>query len=457
MGAYTGMLTSIIEQLGGVDNIASVTHCATRLRFALKDKSKADMDAIEGIDGVLGTQVSAGTHQVLIGTHVGDVYDEILEIKGITGNGEVGDELEDDAPAEKGGLFDRFTRMISAVYAPYIPVLATGGIASGVVGLLANFGVIATDSLTYQAYYAVFYALIHFFPIMLAYTAAQHFKCNQYVAAALGAALMYPGVSDLLVAGETVNMFGINFPATNFAGSFLPILLAVFCMSHFERWLKGVLPQAAQFTLVPLCCLFVFVPLTIMVFGPISSVVANGIAAAYGLLSQYTIPTGIVFGAFFGLVILLGMHWAVLPLELDVLMRQGSEFSLACGGMANYAVLGICFAVFLLSKKNEDKQVAGSAALSLGLCGISEPGMYGVILKNKLFIAAMCLAGGIAGLIQALLGVACTNFAFAGLLSFGGWLGCVNLPGYIISIVVAVGLGFVFGALILKTNTRKAA
>lgn len=457
MADYSQMLHEIISHLGGVENIKSVTHCATRLRFALKDGTKADMAAIDKQDGVLGTQVSAGTYQVLIGTHVGDVYDEIIAIPGIKGNGEVDEELGEDAPTEKLGLFDRFTRMVSAVYAPYIPILATGGIASGVVGLMSNFGILATDSLTYQAFYAIFYALINFFPIMLAYTAAQYFKCNQYVAAALGAALMYPGVSDLLVAGQTANLFGINFPAFNFAGSFVPILLAVFCMSHMERWLKKVLPKSAQFTLVPVCCLFVFVPLTIMVFGPIGSVVANGIAGVYAMLSDYTIPTGIIFGAFFSLVILLGMHWAVLPIQLAVLAEQGSEFSLAAGGMGNYAVLGICLAVFALSKETEDKQIAGSASLALGLCGISEPCLYGVILKDKRYIVAMCLAGGVAGLLQAVLGVACTNFAFAGLLSFGGWLGCVNLPGYIASIVVSVGLGFIFGAMVLKARSRKIA
>lgn len=459
MISYKEMLESIIEKLGGVGNIEMVTHCATRLRFTLKDKAKADLTGIESISGVLGTQVSAGTHQVLIGTHVGDVYDELVQIPGVVGKGEVEDELasETSAAPEKIGLFDRFTRMMSAVYSPYIPILATGGIASGIVGLLSNFGVISTESLTYQAFYAIFYALINFFPIMLAYTAAQHFKCNQYIAAALGAALMYPGVSDLLVAGEQANLFGINFPAFNFAGSFVPILLAVFCMSYFEKWLKTVLPKAAQFTLVPVCCLFVFVPLTIMVFGPIGNMIATAIAGAYGVLSSFPIPTGIVFGAFFSLVILLGMHWAVLPIQLAVLAEQGQEFSLAAGGMGNYAVLGITLAVLVFSKRAEDRQVAGSASVALGLCGISEPCLYGVILKDKRFIVAMCIAGGIAGLLCALLGVACTNFAFAGVLSFGGWLGAVNLPGYIISLFSAIAAGFVLGAAILKTDSRKVA
>lgn len=460
MSTYTTMLDAIIEHLGGVDNIEGVTHCATRLRFRLKDKTKADMDAIDELDGVLGTQVGTGTHQVLIGTHVGDVYDELVKRPGIHGHGEVADSLadtDDTKAREKISLIDRFTRMMSAVYSPYIPVLATGGIASGVVGLLSNAGILSTDSLTYQAFYAIFYALIYFFPITLAYTAAKHFKCNEYVAAALGAALVYPDVANYLVAGETANMFGISFPAFNFSGSFIPILLAVFCMSYLERWLKRVLPQAIQFTAVPAICLFVFVPLTIMVFGPIGSFVANGIADIYMALANFRVISGVLMGAFYSLVILVGMHWALTPIQLAVLAEQGKEFGLAASGLGNYAVLGICLGALVFSHNRSMKQAAGSAAFALALPGISEPGLYGVVLKDKRFIGAMCLAGALGGLVCALTGVYATNFAFAGLLSFGGWLNTINLAGYVASIVVSIAAGFAFTAFIIKTSKREIA
>lgn len=453
MGQYKEMLDEIVANLGGAGNIKGVTHCATRLRFTLVNDAKANMSAIDKIEGVLGTQVASGTHQVLIGMHVGDVYEELVAMPGITGQGEVSDDADDDVTSgggEKMSPIDHFTRMMSAVYSPYIPILATGGIASGIVGLLANLGVLSTESLTYQTFYAIFYALINFFPIMLAYTAAQHFKCNQYVAAALGASIMYPGVANLLVNGQSANLLGINFPAFNFAGSFVPILLAVFCMSFFERWLKRVLPKAIQFTAVPAGCLFVFVPLTIMVFGPLGNIIANGIASAYLALINVRVLAGMVLGAFFSLIILFGMHWALTPIMLDLLAKNGSEFGLAASGMGNYAILGVCLAVFVLSRKDDTRQTAGSAAFTLALCGISEPALYGIILKNKRLIATMCVAGAIGGLVCALTGTEATNFAFAGILSFGGWLGSINLAGYVAGIAVSIVSGFVLTALLSK-------
>ena len=295
MKDYKALVQSVIAGVGGADNINDCIHCATRLRFSLKDGSKFDQTALKAVDGVLGTLVSSGYCQVLIGTHVGDVYAELMNAPEMKAKGlKASDAIDDPATAgdKKTGLLDRFTKMMSDVYAPYIPILATGGIASGVIGLLANMGVVDSASLTYQTFYAIFYALIYFFPILLAFTAGKHFKCNPYVAVTLGAAIMYPGVADLLVTGEKASLVGINFTAYNFSGSFIPILLAVFCMSYFEKWLKKVLPQMTQFILVPFLCLIVFVPLTILVFGPIGGLVANAINAVYGLVGASKILVG---------------------------------------------------------------------------------------------------------------------------------------------------------------------
>ena len=453
MKDYSTLIQEIIKGVGGTDNIENCIHCATRLRFTLNDGSKFDEKALKNVKGVLGTLVSSGYYQVLIGTHVTDVYNQLMELpelkeKGLTASKEV--EVN-----EKVGLLDRFSRLMSDVYAPYIPLLATGGIASGLIGLLANMGLVDSAGLTYQTFYAIFYALINFFTILLAFTAAKHFKCNQYVAVTLGAVIMYPGVSNLLVTGEKASLLGINFTAYNFTGSFIPILLAIFFMSYFEKALKKYLPQVTQFILVPLLCLVVFAPLTILVFGPVGGMIANGITAVYNLICANTILVGVVFGAFFSLVILLGMHWAITPILLGVMAEQGFEPALAAGGMGNYAALGICLAVALFAKNAGDKATAGSAAFTNALCGITEPGLYGIILRNKWLIGSMIVSGAIGGLILGIGKVAATNFAFSGILAFSGWFGCVNFPMYCIGIVAAILVGFVTTAFLLKSGKVK--
>ena len=412
MKDYKALVQSVIAGVGGADNINDCIHCATRLRFSLKDESKFDQTALKAVDGVLGTLVSSGYCQVLIGTHVGDVYAELMNAPEMKAKGlKASDAIDDPATAgdKKTGLLDCFTKMMSDVYAPYIPILATGGIASGVIGLLANMGVVDSASLTYQTFYAIFYALIYFFPILLAFTAGKHFKCNPYVAVTLGAAIMYPGVADLLVTGEKASLVGINFTAYNFSGSFIPILLAVF-------------------------------------------LVANAINAVYGLVGASKILVGIVFGGFFSLVILLGMHWAVTPILLGIMAEQGFEPALAAGGMGNYAALGICLAVAVFAKNAGDKATAGSAAFTNALCGITEPGLYGIILRSKWLLGTMIVSGAAAGLILGIGGVAATNFSFSGLLAFSGWFGCVNFPMYCVGIVAAIALGFILTAVLLKSG-----
>ena len=412
MKEYKKLVQSVIAGVGGADNINDCIHCATRLRFSLKDESKFDQTALKAVDGVLGTLVSSGYCQVLIGTHVGDVYAELMNAPEMKAKGlKASDAIDDPATAgdKKTGLLDCFTKMMSDVYAPYIPILATGGIASGVIGLLANMGVVDSASLTYQTFYAIFYALIYFFPILLAFTAGKHFKCNPYVAVTLGAAIMYPGVADLLVTGEKASLVGINFTAYNFSGSFIPILLAVF-------------------------------------------LVANAINAVYGLVGASKILVGIVFGGFFSLVILLGMHWAVTPILLGIMAEQGFEPALAAGGMGNYAALGICLAVAVFAKNAGDKATAGSAAFTNALCGITEPGLYGIILRSKWLLGTMIVSGAAAGLILGIGGVAATNFSFSGLLAFSGWFGCVNFPMYCVGIVAAIALGFILTAVLLKSG-----
>lgn len=433
---YSETARQIIENLGGSENIEKVIHCATRLRFALRDAGKAKTESIKNIDGVIGVQNSGGQYQVLIGTDVGEVFDEVVKAGVTDGGTDFSDAPE--AAGEKGNFVDRFMKMISEVMSPYIPVLATAGIIGGVIALLSNFGILNSESLTYQAFYAAANSVFYFFPILLAYTAARHFNCNPYTAAVLGASLVYPNLAAMIPSGAQVSMFGIKFTAASFSGTFIPILLAVWVMSYLEKFLKKRLPKIVQFTLVPLITLVVMVPLTIMVIGPLAGILANAISAVYGVLFKVPVIGCVLFGAFFIVIIMLGLHWSVLPIQLAVLAEQGFEYGLSAGGMGNYALLGVCLGALIASKSAKVRQTAGSAAFVDALSGITEPGLYGIVMTNKNYLISLIAGGAAGGLIIGLFDVPIVQFAFSGILSFGAYLTMPKLPIYIIAIAVSI-------------------
>lgn len=444
---YKNLAETIVSDLGGLENIDQVIHCATRLRFQLKDAKKAETEEIKKIPGVLGVQNSGGQYQVLIGTDVGEVFDEVVKAGVADGGTDFSDAEE---PEAKKSLIDRFMTMISEVMSPYIPILATAGIIGGIISLLASMGVMNSEGLTYQAFYAAANSVFYFFPILLGFTAGKHFKCNPYVSAVLGASLVYPNLANMIVSGTQVQMFGINFTAASFSGTFIPILLAVWVMSHLEKGLKKVLPQVVQFTFVPLLCLAIMVPLTIMVIGPISGVLATAISAAYKALFIYPLIGCVLFGAFFIVIIMLGLHWSVIPIQLAVLAEQGYEYGLSAGGMGNYALLGVCLGVLFASKNAKKRQVAGSAAFVDALSGITEPGLYGIVMTNKRYLISLIVGGAAGGLIIGLFDVPTIQFAFSGILSFGAYLTIPKLPIYITAIVVSIAVSCAVSMLTTK-------
>ncbi len=449
---YKNLAETIVSDLGGLENIDQVIHCATRLRFQLKDAKKAETEEIKKIPGVLGVQNSGGQYQVLIGTDVGEVFDEVVKAGVADGGTDFSDAEE---PEAKKSLIDRFMTMISEVMSPYIPILATAGIIGGIISLLASMGVMNSEGLTYQAFYAAANSVFYFFPILLGFTAGKHFKCNPYVSAVLGASLVYPNLANMIVSGTQVQMFGINFTAASFSGTFIPILLAVWVMSHLEKGLKKVLPQVVQFTFVPLLCLAIMVPLTIMVIGPISGVLATAISAAYKALFIYPLIGCVLFGAFFIVIIMLGLHWSVIPIQLAVLAEQGYEYGLSAGGMGNYALLGVCLGVLFASKNAKKRQVAGSAAFVDALSGITEPGLYGIVMTNKRYLISLIVGGAAGGLIIGLFDVPTIQFAFSGILSFGAYLTIPKLPIYITAIVVSIAVSCAVSMLTTKRIEAK--
>lgn len=445
----------IIKLIGGKGNISKLTHCMTRLRFELQDTSQVDREALKAMPEVLGVMDNRITTMVVIGQAVNEVY---LEIKRqldsmpnetpqtVTANAS-------DNKKAKNTWFDNFLATISAIFTPYIPVLATSGIIKGIVDVLVKMDILSATSDTYLILAATGNALIYFFPILLAFTAAQRFGSNPYIAAVIGAALMEPHITGIAVTGNTINFLGINFTAMSFPNTVIPILLAIWAYSYLDRWLKKVLHKSLHFILVPFLSLLIMVPSTLMVFGPVGSFVADGIASGYQvLLNLNPIVFNAIFGAFFIYVIMLGVHWVILPLQLSYLAKHGMEYTLGSGGFGNYALLGVCLAVMAISKNKEEKTIAGSAAFVNFLSGVTEPGLYGVAMRNKKYFFAISLGGLVGGIIYGATNSYITNFAFSGLLGIPAFLSSPTAVTYFISVGAAIAVAFVVTFALIKKS-----
>lgn len=451
---YKNYVNNLVEALGGVKNISSVTHCATRLRFLMIDKSKIKKEKIEALNETVGTVEAQGTFQIIIGTSVVDVYDELIKIKGILADGEDDSNKED---LEKQSKLDKALGTISAIFTPYIPVLASAGIIKGFLALLINVGWLTQESNTYSILSAAGNSLIYFFPILLAFTAAKKFGANPYIGAAIGAALLEPNLTAINITGKTINFIGINFVAQSFENTVIPIILGMWAFSYLEKGLKKVLPKVSQLIIVPLICLVVMVPAILIIFGPIGSFIANGIAFAYQWLLNFSPALmGVLFGGFFIYVIMLGMHWVILPIQLQILASNGVEYSLCSGGLGNYALLGVCLAVLAISKDKQTKTMAASASFVNFLSGVTEPGLYGIVLKNKKYFISLTVAGAVGGLLSGIFGCYITNFAFTGLFGLPAFASSPTSIYYFISVVVTIAIAFILTIILEKSIKSKA-
>ncbi|WP_110932041.1 PTS transporter subunit EIIC [Paenibacillus bouchesdurhonensis] len=450
------LASEIIKFVGGKSNVSNLIHCATRLRFELKEDSIADLERIKALPKVLGVMQAQGTTMVIIGPLVNEVYTEIVEqLDQNQADGQTSASTPQKENGSKKSWFDKLLATISAIFTPYIPILATSGIIKGLIDILAQFDILPATSNTYLILAGAGNALIYFFPILLAFTAAQKFGANPYIGAAIGAALMEPNITGITTTGNVIDFLGIRFTAMNFSSTVIPIILAIWAYSHLDKLLKRFLPKALQFIFVPLLSMVIMVPLTLMVFGPVGGFMANMIANGYELLLHSNdIIFNAIFGALFIYVIMLGVHWVILPLQLSYLAEHGMEYTLGSGGLGNYALLGVCLAVLVISKNKEERGIASSSAFVNFLSGVTEPGLYGVVMKNKKYFISLSLGGLIGGIIFGATGSYITNFAFTGLFGLPAFLSSPTAVTYFISVFVTLAVSFITTILLSKKGFK---
>ena len=469
---YDGLARIIIQNVGGKSNIISVAHCITRLRFKLKDESKANKEVLESTDGVIKVMQAGGQYQVVIGNQVNDVYDAVLEVGHLNAAGAVDEDgnAVDDGGSESGGKKSPVSMLIdviSGTLQPTLGVLAATGIIKGLLALFDFIGLIPSTSGTYQVWYAMADGFFYFLPIILGYTAAKKFKINEFIGMAIGIALCYPAMVNS-TAGEVLGtVFGgtafemsyyqtflgipVIMPASGYTSSVVPIILAVAIAAPLERWLKKVIPDVIKLFVVPFATLVIMVPLTYLVIGPIASILCSILSLIFNAI--YSIPViggiigGILIGAFWQVLVIFGLHWGLVPLAMINYGLLGYDTILSPYFCVSFAQTFVVLAIILKTKDQKLKKIAIPAFIS-GIFGVTEPAIYGVTLPKKKPFIYSCIAGAIGGAFTGLMGT--RSYSIGGLGLFGlpsfidttGDMGITNMIYIIIAILIASVVGF---------------
>lgn len=430
---YDQLAKDIVKYVGGEDNIVSLVHCATRLRFKLKDREKADKKAVEQTTGVISVVESGGQFQVVIGSHVADVYAAIGKVTGVSLEGTV----EEDTAAPKGKILNVLIDTISSIFSPLLGAFAGAGLVKAFLVLCTTAGWLSNKSGTYTVLYAASDAIFTFLPIALAITAAKRFKTNQFVAFCVGAALVYPSMTAAFSAHTPISFLGIPVVLVSYTSSVIPAIVAVWALSKVEKFFAWILPEILKASLVPAFCIVTVIPATFLVIGPVTDYLGKLLASGYSAaLAINPIIAGGVIALIWPVVVLFGMHWGFVPIVLNNFKVYGRDTLFTITGPNNFCQAGACLGVFLKTKDKDLKTIAGSAAVPAFLTGITEPAIYGVNLKYKRPFIISCIFSGIAGAITAAVGAGASTFVGTSLLALPAYVG-KGFVGFLIACAIA--------------------
>lgn len=442
---YAALAADLLTRVGGAGNVRALSHCATRLRFALKDESKAATDAIKNTGGVVTVVQSGGQYQVVIGNDVPEVYAELMKLLP-----DLADDSDDD-PASGRNLLDAFIALISGIFSPMLWTLAGTGLFKAFTAVFASFGWLSQTSDTYTVLYAASDAFMNFLPLVLAVTVARHFKANQFTSMAIAGALVYPSVVAMND-GAPHTFFGIPLVVMSYTSSVLPIIVAVWVQSYIERACMRLVPSSFRNFMTPWITVLIRVPLTLLTIGPATTLIADGIASSVQWLFA-TVPLigGIVIGGFWQVFVMFGLHWGLVPIMTQEITTNG--YSLIYGPIeaAVLAQAAATAAVMLRTRDKRTRELAGPASLSGFLAGVTEPAIYGVNLPRKLPFYFGIVGGAIGGALGALAGGRVGQAGiFPSLIGLPAYLldtpnVALWLIGVILAVVISFTLTFFFG------------
>ncbi|MFL0377709.1 beta-glucoside-specific PTS transporter subunit IIABC [Paenibacillus amylolyticus] len=436
---------NVLDLVGGEQNISGLTHCATRLRFVLKDDNKADLKALDQLEGVLKAQNSGGQVQVVIGAKVDAVYSEV---KNLTSD-HIGEltESTNNGPKKRRNPVNVVLETIAGIFTPVLPALVGCGMIKCLATVITAMGYLEGSGFL-TIINMIGDCIFYFMPFFLAVSAANRFKTNPYLAVALAAGLMHPTIlnaaAQIAETGvNSIDFLGMPILLMKYSSSVIPIILAVWIMSYVYPIVNRVIPKFLQVLLTPMIVLFIMIPLELIVLGPVGSYIGdwltNGINS---LFSTAGVLAGAILGFFKPIMVMFGMHYAIMPIQVQQVATLGATVLLPTALAANLAQAGAAFGVFVLTKSKTMKSAAASSGFT-ALFGITEPAIYGVTLKYKRPFFAGCLAGGLVGGFYSLVHTTANAISLPGVLAIGTYTSDRYMY-VVIGCIAAVVLGFVF-------------
>lgn len=468
---YDSLSRIIIQNVGGKDNIINVSHCVTRLRFRLKDESKANTDILKETDGIVTVVKSGGQYMVVIGNHVPDVFDSLVSVGHLESKSlKSGSVDDDDSPKEKQGIFNAFVGIITGVFSPFLGVLCACGILKGVMTLLSTLGVVNGAGGTYNILYGIGDTAFYFMPVILGFTAAKKFKLPEMEGMLIGLALVSPymlnnGTYDIS------KLFGIPVisPSTgNYTSTVLPVICAVAFAAWFERLYKKYIPDTIKTFTVPLITCTVSICLTLLVIGPVTSQISKYLGMGFEAVNGFSpILMGLLVGFFWQILVMFGLHWALVPIAISNMTLLDSnglligEVILTAMLGTTFAQTGACLGIMFKTKDKKLRSLCPPAIIS-GIAGVTEPAIYGITLPKKAPFFRTCAVAGVAGAVLCMLGVRDYQMAGMGVFSYTMFLNPDNkdvkpmIIGIIVSIICVI-VSFILEMIFYKDGDKNSS
>ncbi|WP_332238665.1 beta-glucoside-specific PTS transporter subunit IIABC [Sporolactobacillus sp. KGMB 08714] len=430
----------ILGLVGGENNINTITHCATRLRMTLKDNNKVKRNVLENTSGILSIVEKGGQFQVVIGPSVPSVYEDLIA------ETHLGEGSDNTSYKSNGNILTKVFDTIAGIFTPLLPLLAGSGVLRGLVLLFTQIGWLSDTSGTYHILTAASTSVFYFLPILLAFTTAKKFGANLYVSAAIMGALIMPEFTNIMGShgnGVITHFFGLPIVTMTYTSTVIPAILAIWCQSYLEKFLKKHIYENLQLLFVPLISLFLMVPVTAGLFGPFGVYTGEGIANVINWLIQSNgWIAGMLIGGIWNVFVIFGLQWAVNPIMITDISTLGFDKIVPLTAAANFGMAGATLGTFLKTKNKKTKSYTMSALLSIFFAGITEPAIYGVAVRYKRPLIGAIIGGAAGGAFIG--GMQTKAFAFV----FGG---LTTLPAFVgstfVYYVIGLAICFVVGAI----------